>query len=89
MVDERCCRGDWSAPKSEASNAAVAVQRLVVEWIHALKWCLPLMASSSRAILDYATWSYNALWVEVNPGKPKVGFWDINTRRWIGCDKGR
>jgi len=34
-------------------------------------------------------WPYNALWVEVNPGKPKVGFWDINTRRWIGCDKGR
>ena len=23
MVGERCCRGDWSAPKSEASNAAV------------------------------------------------------------------
>jgi len=37
MVDERCCRGDWSAPKSEASNAAVAVQRHVIERIHALK----------------------------------------------------
>ncbi len=24
-IDERCCRGDWSAPKSEASNATVAV----------------------------------------------------------------
>ena len=31
MVDERSCRGDWSAPKSEASNAAVAVQRHVIE----------------------------------------------------------
>jgi len=37
MVDERCCRGDWSAPKSEASNAAVAVQRHLIERIHALK----------------------------------------------------
>ena len=37
MVDERCCLGDWSAPKSEASNAAVAVQRHVIERIHALK----------------------------------------------------
>ncbi len=37
MVDERCCRGDWSAPKSEASNAAVAVPRHVIEKIHALK----------------------------------------------------
>jgi integrase len=37
MVDERCCRGDWSAPKSEASNAPVAVQRHVIERIHRLK----------------------------------------------------
>jgi integrase len=37
MVDERYCRGDWSAPKSEASNAAVAVPGHVIEKIHALK----------------------------------------------------
>jgi integrase len=37
MVDERYCRGDWSAPKSEASNAAVAVPRHVIEKIHALR----------------------------------------------------
>jgi len=37
MVDERYHRGDWSAPKSEASNASVAVQRHVIERIHALK----------------------------------------------------
>ena len=30
-VDERCCRGDWSQPKSDASNAAVPVQRHVIE----------------------------------------------------------
>jgi integrase len=37
MVDERCCRGDWSARKSEAGNAPVAVQRHVIERIHSLK----------------------------------------------------
>lgn len=36
-VDERCCRGDWSQPKSEASNAAVPVPRHVIERIHRLK----------------------------------------------------
>jgi integrase len=36
-VDERCCRGDWGCPKSEASNATVAVNRAVIERIHALK----------------------------------------------------
>ncbi len=36
-VDERCCRGDWSEPKSEASNAAVPVPRHVIERIHRLK----------------------------------------------------
>lgn len=37
MVDERYCRGDWSAPKSEASNAAVAVPPHVIDRMHALK----------------------------------------------------
>jgi integrase len=37
MVDERFSRGDWSEPKSEASKAAVAVQRHVIERILALK----------------------------------------------------
>jgi integrase len=36
-VDERCCRGDWGAPKSEASNATVAVNAAVIERIQALK----------------------------------------------------
>jgi hypothetical protein len=25
-VDERCCRGDWDAPKSDASNASIGVE---------------------------------------------------------------
>jgi len=36
-VDERCCRGDWGAPKSEASNATIPVNVEVVKRIHRLK----------------------------------------------------
>ncbi len=36
-IEERYCRGDWGAPKSEASNATVPVNRAVVERIHRLK----------------------------------------------------
>jgi hypothetical protein len=36
-IDERCCRGDCGAPKSDASNATIAVNPCVVERIHRLK----------------------------------------------------
>jgi integrase len=36
-IDERYCRGDWGAPKSESSNATIAVNRCVVERIHRLR----------------------------------------------------
>lgn len=36
-VDERFCRGDWGKPKSEASNATVAVNSIVIQRIHRLK----------------------------------------------------
>ena len=36
-IDERFCRGDWGAPKSEASNATIAVNPCVVTRIHRLK----------------------------------------------------
>jgi ATP-dependent helicase/nuclease subunit A len=36
-IDERCCRGDWDAPKSEASNATIGVESCVIERIHRLK----------------------------------------------------
>ena len=36
-VDERCCRGDWGAPKSSASNATIPVNRAVIERINRLK----------------------------------------------------
>jgi integrase len=36
-IDERYCRGDWSAPKSASSAATIAVPRAVIERLHALK----------------------------------------------------
>jgi len=36
-IDERYCRGDWDAPKSEASNATIPVNRSVIERIFRLK----------------------------------------------------
>jgi len=36
-VTEKCCRGDWGAPKSEASNATIAVNPSVIDRIHRLK----------------------------------------------------
>jgi integrase len=36
-IDERYCRGDWGAPKSESSNATIAVNCCVIERIHRLK----------------------------------------------------
>jgi len=36
-IDERCCRGDWDAPKSEASNATIGVEPCVIERINRLK----------------------------------------------------
>jgi len=52
MVDERYSRGDWSAPKSEASNAAVAVQQHVIERIHALK-LKTVSVRAGRAVRRY------------------------------------
>ena len=36
-IDERYCRGDWGAPKSESSNTTIQVNRSVIERIHRLK----------------------------------------------------
>jgi integrase len=52
MVDERYCRGDWSAPKSEASNAAVVVPLHVIERIHRLK-LLTIDGRCGRAVRKY------------------------------------
>ena len=36
-IDERFRRGDWSEPKSDASNATIGVDHCVVERIYRLK----------------------------------------------------
>jgi len=36
-IDERYCRGDWGAPKSEASNATIGADLEVIERIHRLQ----------------------------------------------------
>ncbi len=36
-IDERYCQGEWGSPKSEASNATIAVNAAVIERIEALK----------------------------------------------------
>ncbi len=36
-IEERFCRGDWGAPKSEAANATIPINRAVVERINRLK----------------------------------------------------
>ncbi len=51
-IDERYCRGDWGAPKSESSNATIGVNRCVVERIHRLK-ILTIRVKAGRAVRKY------------------------------------
>ena len=51
-VDERYCRGDWSEPKSEASNTTIGVDRHVIERIHRLK-LLTIEVRAGRAVRKY------------------------------------
>jgi integrase len=52
-VEQRYCRGDWGAPKSEASNATIPVNRAVVERIQRLK-TLVVEVKAGRAVRKYA-----------------------------------
>jgi integrase len=51
-IDERYCRGDWGAPKSESSNATIAVNRCVIDRIHRLK-LLIVEVKAGRAVRKY------------------------------------
>ena len=51
-IDERFCRGDWGAPKSEASNATIGVNSCVVDRIHRLKG-LTVDVKAGNAIRKY------------------------------------
>ena len=51
-IDERYCRGDWSAPKSAASDTTIPVNRKVVERIRHLR-TLTVEVKAGRAIRRY------------------------------------
>ncbi len=51
-VEERCCRGDWGAPKSEASNATVPVPPAVIERIRRLD-SVTVEVRAGRAVRRY------------------------------------
>jgi integrase len=52
VVDERYCRGDWGACKSEASNATIGVDSRVIQRIHGLK-LLTVEVRAGKAIRRY------------------------------------
>jgi integrase len=52
MIDERYCRGDWGAPKSDSSSATIGVPRSVIERIHRLK-LLTVDVKAGRATRHY------------------------------------
>jgi hypothetical protein len=49
-IDERYCRGDWAAPKSDASNTTIPVNRKVIERIQRLR-TLTVEVKAGRAAL--------------------------------------
>jgi integrase len=51
-IDERYCRGDWGAPKSESSNATIGVNRCVVERIHRMR-TLTVEVKAGLAVRKY------------------------------------
>jgi integrase len=51
-IDERYCRGEWGAPKSDASNATIPVNTCVIERIHRLKK-LTLQVRAGLAVRRY------------------------------------
>jgi integrase len=51
-VEQRCCRGDWGAPKSKASNATIAVNREVIARIERLK-TLTVEVKAGRGLRRY------------------------------------
>ena len=51
-IEERCCRGDWGAPKSEASNATIAVNPEVIDRLHRLR-SMKVEVKAGRAVRWY------------------------------------
>jgi integrase len=72
-IDERYCRGDWGAPKSESSNATIGVNRCVVERIHRMR-ILTVEVRAGRAIRKYqivkSDGPHDLVFQSVKDGKP-------------------
>jgi integrase len=72
-VDERYCRGDWGAPKSESSNATIGVNRCVIERILRMK-TLTVQVKAGRAVRKYNVVKCDApndlVFQSVKDGKP-------------------
>ena len=72
-IDERYCRGDWGAPKSESSNATIPVKECVIERIHRLK-LLTVHVKAGRAVRKYkvvkADGPNDLIFQSVRDGKP-------------------
>ncbi len=72
-IDERYCRGDWSEPKSNASNTTIGVDRSVIERMHRLK-LLTVEVKAGLAIRKYKlvkqTGPDELVFQSVRTGKP-------------------
>jgi integrase len=72
-VDERYCRGDWGAPKSESSNTTIGVNRCVIERILRMK-VLAVHIKAGRAVRKYRVVKCDApddlVFQSVKDGKP-------------------
>lgn len=72
-IDERYCRGDWGCPKSEASNATIAVNQAVVHRIERLK-TLTVKVRAGRAVRTYsvvkASGPDDLVFASVKSGRP-------------------
>jgi len=51
-IEERYCRGDWGAPKSESSNATIPANPSVIERLHRLK-TLTIEVKAGNAVRRY------------------------------------
>ena len=51
-IDERYCRGEWGAPKSEASNATIAVNPVVIDRLNRLQ-SLTVEVKAGRFVRRY------------------------------------
>jgi integrase len=74
-VEQRYCRGDWSKPKSRASNATIAVDRHVIQRIHRLKLLTVEVRAGRGAVRRYRVVKPDApnrelVFQSVKDGKP-------------------